>query len=494
MPFVLLAVGLLGGCQLEPAHLDFSPPAIISLPDVVEERQPKLADRPPKLADIATRKFAIAKDQRIVGSLAMVRVRDGDTLPDIARHFGLGYNDIIIANPEILPWTPKAGARVLLPLQFILPDAPRKGIVLNLASMRLFYYSPEQPDAVFTYPVGIGRQEWNTPLGQTTIVAKTANPTWMVPESIRREHAAKGDPLPQAVPPGPDNPLGQYALQLGFKRYLIHGTNKPYGVGMQVSHGCVRLYPEDIEVLFKKKPVGMPVRIIHQPYLTAWGRNTLYLEAHAPLEKWAGQKPRLKEKLINDLKQISAKRNVAIDWKKVDRVLQRADGIPTPILAASPELPELVANAPELEHPEHFHGTPVIPKLTGRDWAVLVAAFDDEAEARQLAAMLNHQGPPIPARKMEKDGFYQVIAGPFKNQNEAESAVRRIKMDFELDSELLQPEIVASPQPLHHLGKSDQNDTQRQRRHYLKIKNTQTRRQTIKQTASPLGFDLERKE
>jgi L,D-transpeptidase ErfK/SrfK len=445
LPFVLLAVGLLGGCQIEPAYIDFSPPTIASLPDAVGERQPKLADRPPKLAGIATREFAIAKDQSIVGGLAMISAHDGDTLPDIARHFGLGYNEIAIANPAIPPWTPKAGARVLLPLQFILPDAPRKGIVLNLANMRMFYYPPKQPDTVFTYPVGIGRQNWNTPLGQTTIVAKTANPTWMVPESIRREHAAKGDPLPQAVPPGPDNPLGKYALLLGFKRYLIHGTNKPYGVGLQVSHGCVRLYPEDIEVLFKKRPVGMPVRIIHQPYMTAWDGDRLYLEAHEPLEKWAGQKPKLKKKLINDLKQIITKQKVSIDWEKVDRILQRADGIPTQILTASPGLPKLVANAPELEHPEHFYGAPVVSALTDSDWAILVAAFDNEVEARQLAAMLNHQGPPIPARKVEKDGSYQVIAGPFKNQKEAESVVRRIKMDFELDIKLLQPEIVALP-------------------------------------------------
>ena len=134
-----------------------------------------------------------------------------------------------------------------------------------------------------------------------------------------------------------------------------------------------------------------------------------------------------------------------MDWEKVDRILQSANGIPTPILAASPELPELVANAPELEHPEHFFGAPVVPELTGSDWAILVADFASEVTAQTLAAMLNHQAPPIPARKVEKDGSYQVIAGPFKNQKEAELAAHRIKMDFELDIGLLQPEIVAVP-------------------------------------------------
>lgn len=435
---VLLALGLLSGCQLEPTTinvLEFPPiigfpqSTMASPPDAVDERQPKLTD-------IASREFAIAKDHLIVGGLAVISAHDGDTLPDIARHFGLGYTDITIANPNIRPWTPKAGVLTQLPLRFILPDAPRKGIVLNLANMRMFYYPPKQPDAVFTYPIGIGREGWNTPLGQTTIVAKTVNPAWTVPESIRREHAAKGDPLPAVVRPGPDNPLGKYALRLGFTSYLIHGTNKPYGVGMQVSHGCVRLYPEDIEVLFKKTSVGTPVRIVHQPYMTAWDGDMLYLEAHEPVQKWANQKERQQKSLLKQLRQSAAEKGATVDWEKVDRILQRADGIPTPILAASPDLPELVAQAPEVQHPKHFYGQPVVPELTDNDLVLIVADFADEMTAQQLAAMLNHQGPPIPARPIEKAGSYQVIAGPFKDQKEAESVAYRIKMDFEIDAKL----------------------------------------------------------
>lgn len=438
LPCVLLAIGLLSGCRLEPTTinvLEFPPiigfpqSTMASPPDAVDERQPKLTD-------IATREFAIAKDHRIVGGLAVISAHDGDTLPDIARHFGLGYTDITIANPNIRPWTPKAGVLTQLPLQFILPDAPRKGIVLNLANMRMFYYPPKQPDAVFTYPIGIGREGWNTPLGQTTIVAKTVNPAWTVPESVRREHAAKGDPLPAVVRPGPDNPLGKYALRLGFTSYLIHGTNKPYGVGMQVSHGCVRLYPEDIEVLFKKTSVGTPVRIVHQPYMTAWDGDMLYLEAHEPVHKWANQKERQQKSLLKQLRRSAAEKGATVDWEKVDRILQRADGIPTPILAASPDLPELVAQAPEVQHPKHFYGQPVVPELTDNDLVLIVADFADEMTAQQLAAMLNHQGPPIPARSIEKDGSYHVIAGPFKDQKEAESVAYRIKMDFEIDAKL----------------------------------------------------------
>lgn len=439
LPFVPLIVGLLSGCQLKPTTVDFVefPPPRIDLPQpTVAIPQDTVSERKSKLTDIATREFAIAKDHSIVGGLAVISTHDGDTLPDIARHFGLGYDEITTANPAIPPWTPKAGERVLLPLQFILPDAPRKGITLNLANMRMFYYPPKQPDIVFTYPVGIGRESWNTPLGQTTIVAKTANPTWTVPESIRREHAAKGDPLPKAVPPGPDNPLGKYALLLGFKRYLIHGTNKPYGVGMQVSHGCVRLYPEDIEVLFEKKPVGMPVRIIHQSYMTAWDGDMLYLEAHEPLKKWAGQKKRQQKSLLKQLHQSAAEKGATVDWEKVDRILQRADGVPTPILVSGTDLPELAAQAPEVQHPEHFYGQPVVPELADSDLVLIVAELANEVTAQQLAAMLNHQGPPIPARKVEKNGSYQVIAGPFKDQTEAELVAYRIKMDFEIDAKL----------------------------------------------------------
>jgi len=438
LTFVLLAVGLLSGCQLEPATIDvFEFPPIIGFPQPTIGFPPDAeGEQQPKLADIATREFPIGKDRSIVGGLAVISVHDGDTLSDIGRHFGLGYNDITIANPGISPWTPKAGARVLLPLQFILPDTPRKGIVLNLANMRMYYYPPKQPGTLFTYPAGIGRQGWNTPLGQTTVVAKKVDPAWTVPASIRREHAAKGDPLPAVVRPGPDNPLGKYALLLGFTSYLIHGTNKPYGVGMQVSHGCVRLYPEDIEVLFKKTSVGMPVRIVHQPYMTAWDGDMLYLEAHEPLQKWAGRKTQQQESLLKKLRQTAAEKGATVDLEKVDRILQRADGIPAPILAASPDLPELVAQAPEVQHPEHLYGQPVVPELTDSDWTLLVADFANELTAQQLAAMLNHQGPPIPARKVEKNGSYQVIAGPFKDQKEAELVAHRIKMDFEIDAKL----------------------------------------------------------
>ncbi len=425
---IILAFGLmpLSGCQTLSSLFPEEPTASIE----PSEPQPET---------VATHEFKLADGDNMVGTIAAINTRENDVLPDIARHFGLGYNDISIANSAVSPWTPKPGSRVLLPVQFILPDSPHKGIALNLANMRLFYYPKKQPDKVYTYPVGIGRQGWNTPMGLTSIVAKDANPSWYVPESIHREHAEKGDTLPKVVTSGPDNPLGLYAMRLGIPSYLIHGTNKPYGIGMQISHGCVQMYPEDIEVLFKKATVGMPVRIIHQPYLTAWQQDMLYLEAHEPLPKWAKEKAKLKKQVIKQLHDISAKKSANVDWDKVERILQRSDGIPTPILVQSPDVAEISANATELRHPEQFYDQPVAGELKDSDWAILVASFNDETKAQQLATMLNHQGPIIPARKIQKDDAFQVIAGPFKNKTEMKAAAKRIKMDFEIDGEPLKP-------------------------------------------------------
>ncbi|MGZ8164192.1 MAG: L,D-transpeptidase family protein, partial [Methylobacter sp.] len=409
LPEIIVLSWLLSGCQNLP----------VLFPSETESIN--TTEVQPQIETIPTHQFQLADGQNIVGAIAAIHTRENDTLPDIARHFGLGYNDITIANPDIAPWTPESNSRVLLPLRFILPDAPHKGIVLNLANMRLFYYSRQKAKELLTYPVGIGRQGWNTPMGLTRIANKKANPNWYVPDSIHREHAEKGAALPKVVPAGPDNPLGRYAMPLAIPGYLIHGTNKPYGIGMQISHGCVQLYPEDIEVLFKKASIGMQVRIVHQPYLAAWDKNMLYLEAHEPLPKWARNKAQLQKQLLKHIKKISAKAKTSVDWNKVKRVLERSDGIPTPILKQSPEIAEISQNALLLAHPGQLYEQPVIADLKASDWSMLVATFDNETKAQQLAAMLNHQGPPIPARKIQKNDSFQVIAGPFKNKKEVKS-------------------------------------------------------------------------
>jgi len=228
--------------------------------------------------------FTLADEKtRIVGHNLIVFSHKEDTLLDIARRFDIGYNEIVTANPDLDPWLPGANQRVLVPNRYILPDAPHKGIVINLAEMRLYYYPPKKKDQlqqVITHPIGVGREGWTTPLGKTRIIQKKKDPTWTPPASILAEHLEKGDPLPKVVPAGPDNPLGAFAMRLGMPGYLLHGTNRPFGVGMRVSHGCIRLFPEDIEHLFGIVAVNTPVEILYQPYKAALDGDDLYLEAH----------------------------------------------------------------------------------------------------------------------------------------------------------------------------------------------------------------------
>lgn len=242
-----------------------------------------------------TRFLIESPEQSVVGTPQVVFASASDTLADFAVEYGLGYDELTAANPGVDPWLPGEGTPILLPTQHVLPDVPREGIVLNIASKRLYYFPADgierDPDtgdltgqALLTFPVGIGRVGWETPLGATTVIAKAKDPTWWVPASVREEHAALGDPLPAIVPPGPDNPLGTRVLKLDMPGYLIHGTNQPYGVGMRVSHGCVRLYPQNIEFLYELVAIGEPVLIINEPYLVGAHEGETYLEIHAPLE------------------------------------------------------------------------------------------------------------------------------------------------------------------------------------------------------------------
>lgn len=326
---VLLAAIFLPGC----AFLAGTPPATFATP-VPSDRFPV----PPEGDDI-------------VGRVQVAIAREGDTLPEIARRYNLGYEEIIAANPGVNPWRPGPGTTVVLPTAFILPGGAREGLVLNLASMRLFYYpKPEEGQAaeVITHPVGIGREGWHTPQGTTRIIQKTANPTWTVPASVRREHAAQGDPLPAVVPPGPDNPLGEYAMRLSMPSYLIHGTNKPWGVGMRVSHGCIRMYPEDIARLFPEVPVGTPLRIINEPYLAGWRDGQLYLEAHTPL----AEDTRHQDPALQPLEQLIAVRTadtpVTVNQERAERVALEARGLPVAISTGGADIAMVLALAPRV--------------------------------------------------------------------------------------------------------------------------------------------------
>lgn len=219
--------------------------------------------------------------------IVSIKVDHDQTLLDVARRFNLGQTEIVTLNPKLERWLVKKGTVVRLPNRRILPDTPHQGITLNIAEYRMYYYPANQPGIVKSYAHGIGRQDWKTPLGKTTIIKKVKDPAWHPPESIRREHAANGDPLPAVVPPGPNNPLGAYALHLNLPgEYRIHGTDvaKIYGIGMQITHGCVRMYPEDIQALYNSVAIGTPVFIVKQPIKVGWLNNILYIEAHPDLE------------------------------------------------------------------------------------------------------------------------------------------------------------------------------------------------------------------
>ncbi len=272
--------------------------------------------------------------EAVVGEVQVFETRAADTLSDVARAYGVGYDQIVLANPTVDPWLPGEGTRVVVPTQHVLPDAPRTGLVLNLPEMRLYYYPPArrgETPVVMTFPVSIGRLDWTTPLGLTRVATKVTNPEWRPPASIRAERAQEGEELLEVYPAGPDNPLGEYALRLAREGYLIHGTNKPYGIGMRVTHGCVRLYPEDIALLFREVPVGAPVRIVDQPNKVGWRDGLLYLESHPPLEEHRAQDGNRLTPAVAAVIAATRTRPARVSWDEVVRVATEAQGIPVAI-------------------------------------------------------------------------------------------------------------------------------------------------------------------
>lgn len=385
----------------------------------------------------AGNEYSLGKGDEVIGRLRSVSLVKGDTLPDIARHFGLGLNAVTAANPGVDIWVPEAGKRILLPLSYTLPDAPRKGIVINLATMRLFHFKDSaDPQSVVTYPVGVGTEERPSPTGQMFVERKLARPTWHVPASIAKDHRKKGNILPAKVPPGPQNPLGEYALYLSKPTYLIHGTNKPASIGLRATNGCLRLYPEDVKNLFENTPVKTGVLIVEQPYLVGTSNGVVYLEAHAPLE--AADTGEF-DKMYAKLKSLEKASGRTLDWEKVKKVLAEARGIPVAVFELTPGTAKPADEPLEVRHPGSLNGRPEIPALKLDAWSVLAADLSDETEAVRLAAIINHQGPQIPARVLAKDGNYRVVAGPFKDLDEAKDVIKRLKIDLEIDGKLIEP-------------------------------------------------------
>jgi L,D-transpeptidase ErfK/SrfK len=270
---------------------------------------------------------------------ATATVLEDETLLDMALRYTLGQTEIIKLNPKMDRWLIKKGQVVRLPNRRVLPDTPHNGITLNISEFRMYYYPPDQKGVVMSFAHGIGRQDWKTPLGKTTVIRKVKDPAWHPPESIRKEHAENGDPLPEVVPPGPHNPLGTRALYLDLPgEYRIHGTDvdKIYGIGMQITHGCVRMYPEDVESLYDVVPLKTSVYIVKQPIKVGWLDNELYLEAHPDLEgEEMGQEQRYAVAL-QLIQKATGEEAPEFDQKALNQALKDLDGEPVAIYERVP--------------------------------------------------------------------------------------------------------------------------------------------------------------
>lgn len=333
------------GCQLIQRQHEAPPPPAPVAPTIHEP--------------VATHLFEInSPEDEVVGELQVTKVMGEDTLPDIARRFNLGYEEIARANPGVDPWVPGEGREIVLPTQFVLPAAPHEGLVINLAQLRVFYYpkvKDGEPQTVITHPIGIGKVGWQTPEGTTKVTAKRTNPTWFPPASVRKEHKEAGDPLPSKVPPGPDNPLGAYMMTLGWPSYLIHGTNKPYGVGLRSSHGCMRFYPEDIAELYGKIPVGTKVTVVNQPFVFGWHAGALYVQAFPVMEDDQREHPKAADKLLNaaisdEMWQKVKYHGAAIDLEVVNGLMTQPRGIALPVSKPKMTLDGYVADARHVEN------------------------------------------------------------------------------------------------------------------------------------------------
>ncbi|WP_299314371.1 L,D-transpeptidase family protein [uncultured Halomonas sp.] len=288
--------------------------------------------------------FPLPETGSVIGESYTVTVQEGDTLVDLARTHNVGYEEIRMANPEVSIWAPFAGTEVTIPNRHILPDAEREGIVINLSEMRLYYYSA--PGMVESYPISVGRDGFSTPVGVTRTTVKVKDPHWSPPRSMRAEAAARGEPPPAVVPPGPDNPLGRHAILLGIPSYLIHGTNMPDGVGMRVSRGCIRMFPEDIESLYERVPSGTRVNIIDQPFKAGWSDDgVLYAQSFPPLEENEASF----EPLLNAVEVVArafGDEQPPVDYARLRTLIEQPDGLIVSLLHTADEAPTPAEPAP----------------------------------------------------------------------------------------------------------------------------------------------------
>jgi len=363
--------------------------------------------------------------QFLIGHLQETRVGVGDTLLDIARRYDVGLDVLEDANPGVDPWLPPVGQRVLIPSQYLLPDVPRQGIVVNLPELRLYYFPPAKAGTrrvVMTYPLGIGSEGRAIPVTDTRVIQKKIDPPWVVPASILAEHTADGDPLPKVVPPGPDNPLGRYALRLGLSSFLIHSTNHPYSVGMRISHGCLRMYPENIEELFGKVAVGTRVRIINQPYKAGWQGGVLYLEAHPPLAESQTSATMNLTPMVVAVTDVARQRLSDHAWQAAARIASRGRGIPTPIFAEDAKS--------ALHHA-------AVRNMNPDRWMVQVGVFHDRDKVQHVTRMMQNIDLPVKVSSVDGNRLCRILVGPFPNRQAATATADKISKNTGLDNFLV---------------------------------------------------------
>jgi L,D-transpeptidase ErfK/SrfK len=432
LPGLLLLSLLLTGCMKEPV-IPLPPPAAkIVAPARAASPGPQLT-------------FDLAPAQQVLGTTQVTRVRGDETLLDIARRFHLGYDEIEWANRGVDVWLPGDGREVVVPVAQVLPEAPRSGLVANVAARRLFHFLP--PDAagrrrVVSYPIGIGREEYPTPLGTTRVTRKRAYPDWRVPASVRRAHALRGDPLPAVVPGGPDNPIGTHVLDLGWPTYIIHSTNKPAGTGLRVTHGCLQLYPEDITRLYGQAEVGSDLTVVNQPILAGWQGDQLLLEVHRPLEEHAMTASAGEAVAAVAIRKALAARgrsDADVDWGRVRTYVQAQPGYPLPVLRDAPDRTAYLATAPLYAAPVEQALAPPAPTPPQDAWYLDLGDYSGENNARKLVAQLRHLGPPVPASHRPFAGRHQVTAGPFDDRQHAERIAHRIQVELGLRGEIKAP-------------------------------------------------------
>lgn len=366
---------LLAGCSFLGMQEEPPPP-----PAPVEPPKPVYAE------PVATTKFLVGPDDDVVGLVQRTVIGKEDTLSDVARRFNLGYEEMVRANPGVDPWLPGEGREVVVPTRFVLPNAPRQGIVINLAAMRLYYFAPKAKDAakdapqeMYTYPIGIGRVGWVTPEGSTKVTRKTKDPVWRPTAAILKEHAENDDPLPAVVPAGPDNPLGNRAMYLAWPSYLIHGTNKPYGVGIRSSHGCIRLYPEDVVQLYEFVNPGTAVRVVNQPFVFGWHDGELYIQNYDVLEDdkrdfAKAQKKLLAKAIPARLQKRMKDEGLEVDWEAVSALAHDPRGVPASVAGGVPGLEAEISGALLVENR--------VPD--GANWDGLSGLPADDATVQQV--------------------------------------------------------------------------------------------------------------